>query len=139
MSHNPRTSINARIVGVNAQLWLCNGGTLTVYDEPQVKTLETPQTGNILVSFKLPTPAFDSAAGEGTDVVAKSRPIDPVEIQTDGKARCFRVYQKDGTTGVWSGTCGKGPSFDMNFKTTDLVAGALLDLTGQILYRIPME
>lgn len=138
MSHNPKTSLAARMVGVNAQLALCNGGTLTVYAGTEPETVEQSGSGDVLVTIRLPSPAFSPAAPDGTDVVAKSKPIEPVTISTDGKAGWFRVYQKDGTTGVWQGTCGKGSGADMSFPgPPTLVSGAQLTI-GSIAYRLPM-
>jgi len=138
MAKLTRTSIEARIAGVNAKMALANGGVVRVYTGPRPATVEDPATGTLLSTGQLQATAFDGAVQDGTDVVADAKPIaDDPAIAADGIAGWFRVYKADGTTGVFDGTCGTSNA-NMLFNQTSLVAGIRLTYTS-LTYKEPQD
>lgn len=128
-----QTSVAARIVGVNAMLWLCNNGWLLVYDGKMPGSVEAPAGGALLVKAKLPTRAFSGAEAKGADVQATASDIEDAVILSTGTASWFRFTEKDGHAGVWQGKCGVGADATMRWKQTspahnpcDLIAGMKL-------------
>lgn len=115
-----RTAIAARNTYLDALMHLADGGCIRIYTGPQPETPETPASGTLLATGTLPTPAFVPAV----DGIASATGVEGW-IDEDGVPGWFRVFQADGVTPVWDGTCGTADA-NLLFDSVPLVAGARL-------------
>lgn len=93
------------IAAVNAAAALLNNGSLVIYSGAQ-PAVDGSLTGTLLVTLTFGATAFATASAGGGTVTAPANAIASGVAVATGTAAYFAMLKSDGTTVVFTGTCG---------------------------------
>ena len=135
MAKSARYRMSARQAAVDAITALLNGGTLEIRTLAQPADPADADTGVLLATLTLGTPAFGAADGTG---VATAHAIGAdASADATGTAAHYTAKSSGGTT-ITQGSIGTADA-NLILSTTSIVAGAQVSVTAWTMGPVPLE